>query len=184
MALGSTFAEGVRSMLGENEIIDNSVCSFTGHRIIPAAHFVQLPSLIDRGIGYVYTHGCRRFLCGGAIGFDTMAAERVIAFRAAHPDVALEMILPCMDQDSLWSFEQKRAYRRILELADKVEYLTTVYYEGCMHARNRRLVRDCDFLIAYVTRQGGAMQTLMLAEDMGKHIYNLAKGIRGRGPAR
>ena len=69
-------------------------CSFTGHRVIPRAHRDALIRLVDRGIAYAYDEGCTEFITGGALGFDTLVAERVIAYRRMHPDIRLLLLLP------------------------------------------------------------------------------------------
>ncbi len=154
---------------------DMKVCSFTGHRVIEYAHRPHMAELLDRAIEYVYGEGCRIFCTGGAIGFDTVAAQRVILFRMSHPDVRLEVIIPCANQADRWQMSDVSAYEYILGNADHVECLSDNYYPGCMAARNRRLVKRCDFLIAYMTHSdSGAGQTVSLAKASGKQVFNLA----------
>ena len=148
-------------------------CSFTGHRFIKRSHIDSICDLLDRGIAYAYSCGCRNFFCGGAIGFDTLAAKRVLAFRSTHPDVTLDLILPCFDQDAKWSDSQKREYSEIVTAADTVEYVSTDYYNGVMMHRNRRLVERCKMIIAYAGRPGGSTQTISMAEAVGKKVYNI-----------
>ena len=69
-------------------------CAFTGHRNIKEAHKKALPDLLSRAIFYAYEKGCRRFVTGGALGFDTYAAREVLRFRISHPDVSLVLFLP------------------------------------------------------------------------------------------
>ena len=85
-------------------------CSFTGHRQIKKEHIKSLPELVLRAINYAYNNGCRRFIAGGALGFDTVAAREVIRFRMSHPEVSLVLFLPCIAQDSKWKPQQKRLY--------------------------------------------------------------------------
>ena len=150
------------------------VCSFTGHRTIANEHREKLVALLRRAIAFCYEEGCRDFLAGGALGFDTLAAREVILFRMSHPDVNLRLILPCHGQDAAWSKSERDSYAFILGSADSVEYLADTYTDGCMRRRNERLARDCDILVAYAGRyRSGAAQTVRLAESFGKRVYNI-----------
>ena len=151
-----------------------SACAFSGHRKI---EYIRQPSVIEhlaRAIKYAYDEGCRDFFCGGAVGFDTLAAREVIRFRMSHPDMSLVLILPCINQNEKWSESATSAYEFVLSAADEVRYISDEYTDGCMKARNRALVDACDMLIAYVGRgRSGSGQTLRMAEADGKKVYNL-----------
>ena len=150
------------------------VCSFTGHRQIKYSHLGGISGLVDRAIEYAYSKGCREFIAGGAIGFDTVAAREVIKFRMTHRDVALVLFLPCLEQDSKWTDRQKSQYEYLLSEADEVVYVSDEYSDGCMKQRNFQLAAKADMLIAYVSRNNsGAAQTVRMARQNGIEIYNL-----------
>ena len=150
------------------------VCSFTGHRKIEPETRERLVGLLGRAIEYAYNEGCRTFITGGALGFDTLAAREVIRFRMSHTDVRLVLALPCVEQDSKWSETQKSAYNFTLSAADEVIYTSETYTNHCMAERNRYLADRADILIAYCGRtNSGAAQTVRMAEKMNKRIYNL-----------
>ena len=149
-------------------------CAFTGHRNIKYGHKAALPDLLSRAIGYAYDQGCRRFITGGAIGFDTEAARQVIRFRLSHPDVTLVLFLPCLDQDAAWSARQRSSYDYILSAADEVKYVSESYDRSCMRRRNQAMAEECDIMIAYVGHdRSGASQTLRIARELGRQAYNL-----------
>ena len=149
-------------------------CSFTGHRQIKPEHRSELQGLLARAIGYAYDNGCRRFLAGGAVGFDTETARAVIKFRISHPDVSLVLLLPCINQGEKWSERQLSVYEYTVSQANEVEYISDEYTEGCMKLRNQALAERCDILISYVNRyNSGAAQTVRMAESLGKAVYNL-----------
>ncbi len=150
------------------------VCAFSGHRAIPASVGPALRDLLARAIAYAYKEGCRTFLCGGAIGFDTYAAKAVILFRVSHPDVRLVLMLPCADQSAKWTAAQRAAYDYVMREADESFILSESYVQGCMHMRNRAMIDRADMLLCYVGREsGGAAQTRRLAVQKGIPIYNL-----------
>ena len=151
-----------------------TTCAFTGHRNIKASHKQALPDLLARAIGFAYEKGCRRFITGGAIGFDTAVAREILRFRISHPDVSLVLFLPCLDQDAGWSLSQKDSYEYILSSADEVKYLSEKYDKSCMKRRNQAMAEECDIMIAYVSRDySGSAQTLRMAKLLGKETYNL-----------
>ena len=154
--------------------MERGACSFTGHRVIAAAHRGSIGELLSRAIAYAYGEGCRSFLSGGAIGFDTLAAREVVRFRISHPDVRLILVLPCVNQDERWSARDRDAYEYRLGAADEVRYISDTYTDGCMRQRNLALAEAADILIAYVGRSAsGSAQTVRMAERSGARIYNL-----------
>ena len=95
-------------------------CSFTGHRQIAYEKRAAVTALIRRAVEYAYSEGCRTFMCGGALGFDTLAAREIIRFRMSHNGVRLVLALPCIEQDAKWSEQQKNAYNYTVAEADEV----------------------------------------------------------------
>lgn len=151
-----------------------TTCAFTGHRNIKYEHKAGMSDLLGRAIGYAYEKGCRRFITGGALGFDTEAAREVIRFRLSHPDVSLILFLPCLDQDAGWSARQRDSYDYILSSADEIKYISETYDKSCMKRRNQAMAEQCDIMIAYVGHtRSGSSQTLRIATTLGKETYNL-----------
>ena len=150
-------------------------CSFTGHRTIELRHRDKIRECLFGKIEEAYRLGCRNFYSGAAIGFDTLAALEVLRLKEIYPDVRLILLIPCANQDAAWSDAQKSMYKRLLTLADEVEYISSSeYYNGCMQRRNKALVDRCRVLISYVGRiRSGSAQTQRMAEEAGKIIYNI-----------
>ena len=69
----------------------NITCCFTGHRDMPAGEAEQVRRWLKAVVLNLYqSHGVRYFGAGGALGFDTLAAETVLELRAAsNPGPAL-----------------------------------------------------------------------------------------------
>ncbi|MBE6532361.1 MAG: DUF1273 domain-containing protein [Ruminococcaceae bacterium] len=156
-------------------------CAFTGHRQIKKEHISLINERLGAAIEYAYSQGCKRFLSGGAVGFDTAAAREVLRFKLAHPDVSLIMLLPCVEQDRLWSDRQKDAYEYILSNSDEVRYISDSYDNICMRRRNQALAEECDIMIAYLSHSiSGAGQTVRMAQKLGKSVFNLYHDIESR----
>ena len=151
-----------------------NACSFTGHRKISKDVIPRLEGLVMRAVEYAYGLGCRSFYCGGALGFDTMAAKAVILFRMHHSDVRLIIVAPCKDQSASWSECERDMYDYVMASADEVEIVCDEYTPDCMRKRNERLAQLCDIMIAYVGKErSGSGQTVRIAERLGKTVYNL-----------
>ena len=150
-----------------------TVC-FTGHRTLSKedeAAICQLEPLLE----LLYQEGYRDFLCGGALGFDTTAAEYVIRLRAKHPNVRLIFCLPCADQSSKWKRADCSRYERLLYLSDETRVLSSRYYDGCMQVRNRHMVDHSYLCIAYMVRlQGGTLSTVRYAISQDVPVINIA----------
>ena len=151
-------------------------CCFTGHRVIPPALRVPLSLHLDRTIEHLILEGYTEFRAGGALGFDMLAALRVLRAKGAHPHIRLRLILPCRDQAKSWREGEQLLWQELLEKSDTVYYLFDTYTNGCMYARNRALVEGADLCIAYLTsNRGGTFYTCSYARKNGVQILNLAK---------
>ncbi len=152
----------------------NKICCFTGHRRIAENHILRLPGILTKTIDALIEKGVRTFRAGGAVGFDTLCALKVLETKMEHPDVRLELILPCRDQTSGWSEREKYVYGYILERADAVRYASERYASGCMYKRNRMLVDGSDYCVAFLAKgEGGTAYTCRYALAEGVELINL-----------
>ena len=153
---------------------DETVC-FTGHRTIPDSELPELGKITDHAVAEAWSAGYRVFICGGARGFDTMAAQAVLRFRIAHPEIRLVIAVPCLSQSDKWPAADRDIYHHVLEQADFVEVLSGTYYTGCMQYRNRFMVDHSSLCLCYLTRfEGGTWSTVRYALHQGVALKNLA----------
>ena len=68
-------------------------CCFTGHRDVPAAVLPFLKDRLKSELLLLIEKGYKNFVAGGAIGFDTIAAESVLALREEYSDIKLHLVL-------------------------------------------------------------------------------------------
>ena len=150
-------------------------CCFTGHRQIVPEDVEPLIHQLDAVLTALYSMGCRDFYAGGAMGFDTLAAERTIAFRNAHPDLRLILMLPCRDQCRGWPTQDRARFSEILHACDVYRYVSERYDSRAMYRRNMALVEVSDVCVTYVRRAAsGAGQTMRAAQRAGRTVINLA----------
>ncbi len=107
-------------------------CFFSGHRCLPEDPRL-LPALED---AIRRASGARRFLCGGALGFDTLTAQTLLRLRKQQ-NLRLCLVLPCRGQERAWPQADQETYWEILRQADEWEFLQGDYTPGCMLRRNR-----------------------------------------------
>jgi len=156
----------------------NSTVCFTGHRNLPKGdELKRLIAATDAMIAAAYSHGYRVFVAGGAVGFDTLAACRVIVIKKRLPDVKLRLVLPCRNQTEKWTKTEDIAlYKHIMGCAETVEYITDFYNDKCMLERNRAMVDRSALCIAYCTKaKGGSAYTVNYAKKEGLGVINIGE---------
>ncbi len=155
-----------------------TTCCFTGHRSIPTYQMGKIKKALNQAIAEHISSGVSTFISGGALGFDTLAAECVLQAKLQNPAVSLVMILPCRDQSARWGYADKAAYERLLRFADDIYFLNDSYITGCMHQRNKAMVQQSGHCIAYFCgRSGGTAYTIALANEQGLSIKNIYQDI-------
>lgn len=141
-------------------------CCFTGHREIPIKDLKRIKSQAKLEIEYLISKGITNFICGGAIGFDMLCGQIVIKLKWRHPKIKLFLALPCRGQDKFWNAEQKEAYKKLLAQADKINFTSENFDISCMYSRNRYMVDNSAYIIAYCTKEsGGSYYTLKYAKS-------------------
>lgn len=156
----------------------NQTCCFTGHRFIPAAEQENIKLWLHWTIQTLNRkYGVKYFGAGGALGFDTMAAEAVLELRQ-QLGLKLIIIVPCRGQEARWCPADQDRYHSILQQADKVRILSDRYYDGCMLNRNRHMVDASAWCVSYCTKQsGGTAYTVKYAKEQGLELVNYPKKI-------
>lgn len=110
---------------------EKTVC-FTGHREIPSQEFDELSRRLERILIQLIEDGNMYFGTGGALGFDTLAAQTVLKLKMVYPCIKLILVLPCQNQAEFWKQEDRTVYENIIANSDKVVYTSKIYFRGCM----------------------------------------------------
>ena len=150
--------------------------AFTGHRNIEKSEYDALAKRLFLTVDALYREGVYTYYCGGALGFDTVAAVTVLNMKAHYPHLRLVMAIPCPEQSAYWSAADKALYESILRRADECVTLSPHYTRDCMMKRNRYMVDHAELLIAYVKREtGGSAATRRYAQKKGLTILDLTE---------
>ena len=92
-------------------------CCFTGHRDIPADKADYLRDEVKKAIEYMMRKGITDFWCGGALGFDTLAAEEVLKLKHNYPEIKLFIAMTSPTQSIAG---MKRIKRHMTQLRQKL----------------------------------------------------------------
>lgn len=150
-------------------------CCFTGHRRIPTEDYAAISKRLEQIIRELYRQGIIYYGAGGALGFDTLAADTVLRLREELPEIRLILVLPCLNQTKGWAPKDVEHYEDIKKRTDKVVYISREYAPGCMHKRNRHLVDYSSVCVAYLTHSsGGTAYTVGYAREQGARVVNVA----------
>ncbi len=155
--------------------------AFSGNRhITPPQNLIikdlegDVRSILSEIIAQCYAEGKRVFLSGGAVGFDLIAAEEVIRFRASHHNVQLIFIVPFEGQEAKYSEREKEHYIDLISQSNQVVTISTEYNISAYHLRNDYLIEHSSQLIAYNNRKGrGTASTVKRAAKRGVEIINI-----------
>jgi len=154
--------------------MNNKSACFTGHRDIDPQDLPSIKEKLREIIINCVNDGFTDFYNGGARGFDLLAAEAVLELKKTCPSLRLHIIVPCSNQTRGWREEDVIRYENVTAIADEVKCLSPVYFDGCMHVRNRYMVDNSELLIAYLKSiSGGSGYTVRYAEGQGKSVINI-----------
>ena len=150
-------------------------CCFTGHRSLSHEEKLKVAVRLREIVAEQIEAGVVFYGAGGALGFDTLAAQTVLDMKKEYPQLRLILVLPCEDQTRRWCSEDIAVYEDIMRRSDKVVYVSREYTPDCMHRRNRHLVDQSGTCICYLTRSsGGTAYTVDYARKKGLHVINIA----------
>jgi uncharacterized phage-like protein YoqJ len=128
---------------------------FTGHRDI-----TNIKDGINQLIDMALERGVTEFFNGMALGTDQLAAE-VLIERQLH----WTAVIPCQNQDRLWTLQQKLKYKELLKSASNKIVLYPEYTPGVMQARNQWMVKHSNICLAVYDNRltGGAALSVNIA---------------------
>lgn len=155
----------------------DKTCCFTGHRRLPKGEVEQIKQQTSLYIKELIEQGVCYFGAGGALGFDTIAAQCVLLAKCSYPHIKLILILPCENQTRGWQQKDIDIYEDIKKKADKVVYTSRQYYDGCMLKRNRHMVDNSGYCLCYYNgnSHSGTGYTVRYATEQGLTVINLFK---------
>ncbi len=142
------------------------IVTFCGHADFceTATYETQVLSFLEEHIG---DRPSQMYL-GGYGNFDEFLYRCCKKYKSMHPNTSLILVTPYLTNKNL-DYDHKK-YDCIL-----YPELETVPLRYAISHRNRYMVNEADYVIAYIAHDwGGAYTTYKYAKSKGKPIFNLA----------
>lgn len=158
-------------------------CCFTGYRPEKSpfpydtrnAEYIRFENKLLEAIGQTISDGYDTFYCGGAMGFDLLAAELLLIMRPLH-NFRLVVAVPYVGQENGFSDDWKARYKKVLSQADEIVYVSQEYHMRCFAERNEYMVDNSERIIAFCDgKKGGTLNTLRYARRKNREIINIAE---------
>lgn len=127
------------------------------------------------------------FVCGGALGIDTIACEISLDLRREYPNVvSVELAIPCSTQGSNWRNRVDiDRYEKHIKSVDVVTYVDELegygirgvssgeYHIAKMQKRNEYMINKSDYVIGVWNGDisGGTYNAIKYARKVGKDIF-------------
>lgn len=144
-----------------------AVCTFFGHRDCPEE---IRPKLREALVRFIEDHGVDQFYVGNQGTFDRIAREVLCRLKKEYPHIRYAVVLAYMPA--------KRGKSDASDLSDTLlpEGIETVPERFAISWRNRWMLYQSDFVLAYITHEwGGAAPFASLAVRQGKTVANLGE---------
>ncbi len=159
----------------KHNIERSQCCCFTGHRIIEKPRYEQISSELSQTIEALEVKGVTHYYAGGAVGFDLIAAVTIANIKMLVPQITLTLALPYPGYNNGWRKADTEIFKKVMQRADEIVYISDEYYGGCMLARDRFMVDKCGTCICYLEKAiGGTAYTVNYAIKKDLDIINVA----------
>ena len=149
-----------------------NVCTFTGHR--PERLNASEETVIEwlkKEIKTAVDEGYTDFITGMARGVDIWAAEEVLKLKSEGAKLKLIAASAFMGMERDWGRQWKERYKKIIDNADEVHYVSAVPGRRAFFERNEWMVDRAAKLIAvYTGAPGGTKKTIEYAQKQHRVI--------------
>lgn len=155
--------------------------SFTGHRDLGNKVGEVNAFLEETMRQLILLHGYVVFICGGAMGVDTMAAAIGLRlrdeFKQTHPNLKVEvhLYLPFRNHDAKFPDRISKIVRMQMVHADEVRYIHDgeFTHKGLYQDRNKAMVDDSHGTIAiWDGNPGGTGNCVRYAQRVNQYLYH------------
>lgn len=141
-------------------------CCFFGHKDAPSSIYDKLEEAIEKIIAEDEVTG---FLVGNQGQFDSMVLTALRRMKEKYPHISYNVVLAYMPAEK----EEWHPY----EFGETMlpEGIESVHPRYAISWRNKWMVNEAEFVIAYITHSwGGAARYMEMAAKKGKQIINIA----------
>lgn len=152
--------------------MEKAMC-FAGHRSRNLNTYAHLSGILKAIIIAAYKKGVTKFISGGAIGIDQLAAGVGIELRDNGFPIELIIAKPFDGQESKWPGHVKGRYRDICSKANHVVVVSPGEYESWkFHKRNKWMVDRSHYVCAVWDgrEKGGTYSCIQYAIEKRRQI--------------
>lgn len=136
--------------------------------------YIQFREKLLQVIHRLVERGFTDFISGVAKGFDTWAAEDILALKKENRDIKLECVIPFPKQAEHWNLFDKLRRKKILNQSDCNTTVCEHYQKDCFFIRNMYMVDKADVIVCcYDGQSGGTAQTVHYAKKKDKIIIQI-----------
>lgn len=151
-------------------------CCFTGHRSLPPKKEEEIWQQVYICIEPLLKQGVRYFGVGGAQGFDTLVAEKLLELRKKNSHLKIILVLPFRGYRAGWLQDWQIRAAQVERQANKVVYCSQTPSRAAFLMRDRHLVEESGYCIGYCTRTtGGTAYIMRYARNQGLQIWNVGE---------
>lgn len=151
-------------------------CCFAGHREVPSYLWEEVIAAVEK---LIETSDCINFYSGCMGDFDKLCEQVVREVKKRHPEKSIRLcwVLPS------YHYVPNQSYKRYLDsLFDDIfvcEASDGAHYKAMIGKRNRWMVEQSEFMIAYVMNEsGGAYSSLKYAQKRNLNIIRIGMNKR------
>lgn len=132
----------------------DKTCCFTGHRKLPTEKLNKITDELEKTVIGLIADGYRFFGTGGALGFDTVAAQTVIRLKDKYPKIRLILVLPAPTKQNSGTkmTAESTSVSRSLRIR---RYMLPKISQRLYGKKNRHLVDNSSVCVAHLTQSGG-----------------------------
>ena len=152
-------------------------CCFTGHRNIKANIVPVIMKRTEEAIRTLIGNGVIYYNVGGAVGYDTLAAELLFRLKETEfPQIQIILMYPFDGFTATWDDEDRERYARLLPKYDSRICVAQKATREAYLLRDRCLVDSASYCISYCTRRsGGTAYTVRYAQKQNVMIIETAQ---------
>lgn len=175
---------------------ERETCGFTGHRpdklggcySLKHSESIRIMEKLTPILQQlIHEEGVKRFVTGGAIGFDQIAFWTIQKLKQSNTEIKNIVAVPFRNQSCKWSDRETLLwYNKMLQVADEVVYVDEIadygmdnipigeYHVAKMQKRNEYMVNQSRIMIAcWDGTKGGTANCVKYINKKGKTLYRM-----------
>lgn len=146
-------------------------CCFAGHRQTPHCHFKEIITAVEK---LVLATDEIEFLSGGMGDFDKLCEKAVREIKKEYPKKSIRLYRVLPSSKYIPNKEEYQYQRSLFDDIFVCDASDGAHYKSMIGKRNRWMVEQSDFMIAYVMHEsGGAYSAFQYAGKQNVEIIRV-----------